>query len=66
MLSFSKTQFALLADKLSDVANLAAGALVFGQFLSEHLFSLPLALFGLGIWVIVTGCAVALAGWSDV
>lgn len=50
MLSLNKTQIALLADKLSDVANLAAGALIFGQFLSERLFSLPLAVFGVGIW----------------
>ena len=62
MLPFKQSQLALLADKLSDVANLAAGAMVFGQFLSGRPFSLPLALFGLGIWLIVMTCAAVMAG----
>jgi len=65
MLTFKRTQLTLLADKLSDVANLAAGALIFGQFLGEQPFSPLLALLGVGIWVIITACAAALAGWSE-
>ena len=65
MLPFKNAQLRLLADKLSDVANLAAGTLIFGQFLSEQPFSLPLALFGVGVWVTITLCAAAMAGRSE-
>ena len=60
MLPLNQRQRELLADKLSDVANLAAAALIFGQFLGEQPFSLLLASIGVGIWAIVTTCAVAL------
>jgi hypothetical protein len=64
MLPFSEVQRALLADKLSDAANIAAGALIFGQALSDRPFSATLAFAGIIIWLIVSWCAVALAGGS--
>lgn len=64
MLPFNEAQRALLADKLSDVANLAAGALIFGQALSGRPFSATLAFTGIVIWLIVSWCAVALPGGS--
>ncbi len=52
MLKLNRGQFALLADKLPDVANLAAGALVFGQLLSESRFSPIIAVFGIAAWLL--------------
>ena len=51
----------MLTDKLPDAANLAAGALFFGQFLSGRSFSLTLALAGLGTWVALMAWAIVLA-----
>lgn len=39
MLGLSQQQRAVLADKVGDAANVAAGALVFSQFLSGHVLS---------------------------
>ena len=61
MLLLNDAQRALLADKLCDAANLAAGALFFGQFLGGRPFSLTLALSGLGSWVGLFAWAVVLA-----
>lgn len=52
---------ALLVDKISDAANLAVGGLVFGQSLSDRLFSPLLAALGLALWVLLIGCAIVLA-----
>jgi len=60
MLPLSKEQLALLAEKLSDAANLAAGTLIFGQFLSAQPFSLALAFVGVGVWAFMTAGAVVL------
>jgi len=45
MVRLDRDQRALLAEKLPDAGNVAAGALVFGQFLSAGQFS-PVALAG--------------------
>jgi len=65
MLPLSKEQLALLAEKLCDAANLAAGTLIFGQFLSEHPFSLTLALSGVGLWLFMTAIAVVFVRRSE-
>jgi hypothetical protein len=52
MLKLNREQRALLADKLSDLANLAAGALVFGQFLADRRFSPIIAVFGVVGWIL--------------
>lgn len=62
MLKLKPGQRALLAETLRDIANLAAGAMVFGQFLSDRVFSSTLALCGLGVWMLLVAYAVALAG----
>jgi len=41
------------AAKLMDVANIAVGALVFGQFLSERGFRWSLTLAGLGLMALL-------------
>jgi hypothetical protein len=62
MVELTSQQRALLADNLPDVANIAAGALLFGQFLGDRAFSLLLAAAGLALWGFLFGCAVVLAG----
>jgi hypothetical protein len=62
MLPLNEEQRSLAADKLSDMANVAAGALVFGQALAERPFSVLLAVAGVVIWLFVSWCSLALAG----
>ena len=47
----------MFIDKLPDAANLALGALVFGQFLGTGSFSLVAASLGIVSWA-------ALVGWA--
>ena len=61
MLVLKPTQRAMFADKLPDAANLAMGALVFGQFLGGG-FSPLVALLGLGLWAFFMSWAAVLAG----
>jgi len=56
MLRLNQEQRVLLAEKLCDAGNLAAGALVFGQFLADR-FSVMLAAAGLAVWMILIGSA---------
>ena len=62
MIELDAKQRTLIADKLFDVANVAAGGMVFGQFLSERPFSNLLATTGLAIWVALFVFSVALQG----
>lgn len=59
MLRLNRNQRELLAEKGCDLANLAAGALVFGQLLAER-FSFWLAAGGLIMWVGFVALAFAL------
>ncbi len=61
MLLLNRAQRALLSEKLADIASVAAGALIFGQFLSDYSFSLSLASFGVFIWLVLTSFAVTIA-----
>jgi hypothetical protein len=54
----------MFADKLPDTANLALGALVFGQVLGER-FSPLVALAGFGLWTFLMGLAVHFAGDAE-
>lgn len=54
----------MLADKILDVANVAAGALVFGQLLGDK-FSIALAVAGVAVWIVLGFCALALAGGGE-
>lgn len=66
MLVLKTAQRTMFADKLPDTANLALGALVFGQFLAEGAFSTLVALLGVGLWVFFVGCAAILvAGGAE-
>lgn len=52
----------MLIEKLPDAANLALGALVFGQFLSERPYSVGLALIGITVWAALLSGAFLLGG----
>ena len=51
----------MLVDKLPDTANLALGALVFGQFLSPS-FSATLGAIGLAVWLAFMALGIRIAG----
>lgn len=54
----------MLADKLLDGANVAAGALAFGQFLADRL-SIVLIVAGLGVWGLLVVIGLTLAGGNE-
>ena len=62
MLELTREQRRVLADKPPDFANVAAGALVFGQFLGDRGYSVELAVAGMVLWVFLVACAVVLSG----
>ena len=59
MLEFDEKLRETLADKALDTANIAAGALVFGQALGDDRFSPWLAVLGFVVWAgfVVIGAA---------
>ena len=62
MVRLTHAQRALLAETLRDIANIAAGATVFGQFIGSQIFSFSIAAFGMGVWVALVAFAMVLAG----
>ncbi len=50
MLHLNERQRAVLIEALPDTANVTAGGLLFGQFVSDRPFSVLLALVGLASW----------------
>ncbi len=62
MLGWSPQQRTLFSETLRDIANVAAGAMVFGQFLSERAFSPWQALVGVAVWGTLVAAALASAG----
>jgi hypothetical protein len=62
MVGLDDAQRELVAEKLCDVANLAAGALLFGQSMVDRP-SLLLAATGLALWVVLIAYAVHLVSW---
>jgi hypothetical protein len=62
MLVLQREQHVLLAETLREIANVAAGAMVFGQSLADRPFSPWLAVLGAGLWVSLVIVAVLLAG----
>lgn len=62
MLVLQREQHLLLAETLRDIANVAAGAMVFGQLIADRPFSPWLALRGAALWVGLVIIAVWFAG----
>jgi hypothetical protein len=65
MLRLKSGQRTFLAEKLGDLANVAAGALIFGQVLSGGRFSPVLAVIGGIVWIMTTGFALILGGGEE-
>lgn len=65
MLVFNREQRTLLAETLRDIANIAAGAMVFGQFLADEVFSPRLAVEGLAVWGVLVVSSLLLTGRKD-
>jgi hypothetical protein len=61
MLSLDETQRAILIEKVPDIANVAAGATVFGQAVSDRPFSFWLASTGLVVWTVLMTLTLLLA-----
>ena len=47
----NENQRKFFSDKLGTLGNIALGALIFGQFVSERAFNIPSFLFGLVCWL---------------
>jgi hypothetical protein len=62
MLLLKPRQRAIMVEKLPDFANIGAGVLVFGEFVGEGRLSIFSALAGAGLWLVLFGWAVLLAG----
>ena len=62
MLKFTRRQRGMIAEKLLDIANIAAGAMIFGQFVSDRRFSAVTASMGVGVRLGLVVCAIALSG----
>ena len=65
MLKLKRAQRTVLIEALRDTANVAAGALIFGQALSEHGYSATLAVLGIGTWAAFLVFAIVLARPED-
>jgi hypothetical protein len=61
MLRLTSGQRRVLVENVPELANFAAGSLLFGQFLSERPYSLALALAGIVAWAALTGIALFFA-----
>ena len=61
MLVLDREQRKLLAETVRDIANIAAGAMVFGQLLADGMFSPWLAFGGIAVWIAFVAYALALA-----
>jgi hypothetical protein len=53
MLRFGKRQREVWIDTLSQAANVAAGGLLFGQFVGDRPFSTKLGCAGIAAWIIL-------------
>lgn len=62
MLRLKPRQRELFVEKMPDVANIAAGSMLFGQFLSDKPFSLWLGIAGLVAWLVCWTTAFVIAG----
>jgi hypothetical protein len=61
VLRLQQAQRRVLVAHLPELANVAAGSLLFGQFLSERPYSLGLAAVGVGAWAVLIGAVFVIA-----
>jgi hypothetical protein len=60
MLALTHEQRVLLAETVRDIANVAAGAMVFGHFVGDRTFSWWTAVGGIILWMVFVSWAMAL------
>ena len=60
MIRLTPAQRRVLIAHLPELANVAAGSSLFGQFLSDFSFSLTVAFMGLGAWTALMGFVLVL------
>ena len=61
MLRLKLAQRRVLVAHLPELANVGAGSLLFGQFLSDRPYSLPLAAVGVAAWAMLIAIVFVLA-----
>ena len=64
MIGLTKEQRSLFGDKLPDLANLVAAALVFGQFVGQQSVSLVVMSIGFMVWMVLAWIAHRVTGRS--
>ena len=64
MVVLTPQQRRLLAETIRDIANVAAGAMVFSQFVAGTQFSPRLAAAGVAMWIVLVLCAIIAAKGS--
>jgi len=62
MVRLTKRQRGALGGTLRELANYAAAALVFGQFVGQQLFSWRVLLTGGALWLVLVSYALVLEG----
>lgn len=62
MLRLSSRQRVVLGDTLRQLANFAAAALVFGQFVGQQKVSWRLLIAGIALWLVLVSYALVLEG----
>lgn len=62
MLRLSSRQRVVLGDTLRQLANFAAAALVFGQFVGQQEVSWRLLIAGIALWLVLVSYALVLEG----
>ena len=62
MLRLKPRQRKVLIEKMPDAANLAAGSMFLGQYLTERPFSVTLALAGVTGWIAFWALTLVLSG----
>ena len=65
MLRFTQARRTVLVQAFPALAHVAAGGLVFGQFVRERPFSARLALVGFVLWIALVGLALVVAKGDD-
>jgi hypothetical protein len=65
MVGLDRSQRRVLAETVRDIANIAAGAMIFGQFVAGAPFSIPVAIFGGVFWILCAGGEVIIAKGSE-
>lgn len=61
MIRLTNAQRRVLIAHVPELANVGAGSLLFGQFLSDRPYSLTLALVGVVLWLVLIGIVSVLA-----